>query len=145
MMGRFDEQLHIQENISRVISELHAVDGFPWEVLSELSGYSVSHLKQVSYNDKPFVDLAKFMQLARNLSRQKNNRLIKLMLSPQFEIVQREGALSDGNIDDEIADFAVAMGGMKTAHKNRKKAEMSAQIDQMENVIARAKAERDRL
>lgn len=84
--------------------------------------------------------------LARYMLRQYGDaRLANCFVTAEYEIVSRKAARANGSIDDEMADITEVLGGIVRKYRDGNRDNLSQRIGQLEQCVARLKAERDRL
>jgi len=84
--------------------------------------------------------------LARYMLRQYGDpRLARCFVTAGYEIVPREAAKADGRIQDEVTDLQVIEGQIIQEYRDGDRDDLSEKIGQLQSVVERLKAERDRL
>jgi len=72
-------------------------------------------------------------------------RLARTFITSEYEISPRGAARADGKIDDEITDMQVVEGKIIEEYRDGDRDDLSEKIGQLESIVERLKAERDRL
>ena len=130
------------EVLNQLLSEQHA--RFTAAELGEVAGISTNMIYKVK-NDDADLNHVRAQRLATYCAENGDLRLARCFVTPAYEIVPRAKAHADGSVHDEVADLVVSTGRATERHRAGDRDGLSEEIGRLEAVIARLKAERDRL
>lgn len=113
--------------------------------LADEAGISRDMIYKVK-NDKANLSHTRARTLSRYMLRQYDDaRLAHCFLTAEYEIHPRGAARSNGCIEDEITDMTVTEGSVVEAYRSGDRDRLSEKIGELEQIVERLKAERDRL
>jgi len=128
--------------LNQILSE--ARSRFTAQEVAEVCEVSTSMISKVK-NDEAELSMNRIRRLAQFLSRHGDQRLAQCFVAPGFEIVPRHEALANGCLHDEMADMVRALGRSIEAHDAGDSDALARHIEDLECILERMKAERDRL
>lgn len=131
------------EALNQILSERNA--RVTARELADVAGCSRDMIYKAK-NDQANLSLNGARSLSRYMLRQYGDtRLAECFLTPAYEVSPREAAKANGSIEDEATDATIEVGEIAQAFRAGDRDELSENIGQLEAIVERMKAERDRL